>query len=71
MYQRLVLIVVLLVSVAAVPSAQTRPFIPVDGASLKAKFDAAISQGRNKAPSGRFCVGYEFESDPESQLTLK
>ena len=64
MHQRLVLIVVLLVSAAAVASAQTKPFIPVDGVSLKAKFDAAITQGRTNAPGGRFWVGYQFEVRP-------
>ena len=64
MYQRLVLIVVFPLVVAAVASAQTKPFIPVDGASLKAKFDAAIVQGRNNAPAGRFWVGYQFEVRP-------
>ncbi len=64
MYQRLVLNVVLLGAVAGVASAQTKPFIPVDGASLKAKFDAAIVQGRSKAPGGRFWVGYQFEVRP-------
>lgn len=64
MYRRLVLIVVLLVSAVPVASAQTKPFIPVEGVSLKAKFDAAISQGRNNAASGRFWVGYQFEVRP-------
>ena len=64
MYQRLVLIVVLLLAVAAIASAQTKPFIPVEGASLKAKFDAAIVQGRNNTPAGRFWVGYQFEVRP-------
>jgi HEAT repeat protein len=64
MYQRLVLIVLLPLAVAAIASAQTKRFIPVAGVSLKAKFDAAIVQGRNNAPAGRFWVGYQFEVRP-------
>jgi HEAT repeat protein len=43
---------------------QTRNFIPVDGASLKAKIDNAVTQGRAGAPGGRFWVGYQFEARP-------
>ena len=44
--------------------AQVRPFIPVEGASLKAKIDNAIAQGRANAQGGRFWVGYQFEARP-------
>jgi HEAT repeat protein len=44
--------------------AQTKNFIPVDGASLKAKIDNALIQGRAGAPAGRFWVGYQFEARP-------
>jgi hypothetical protein len=43
---------------------QTKNFIPVDGASLKAKIDNAVTQGRAGAPGGRFWVGYQFEARP-------
>ncbi len=45
-------------------SAQTKSFIPVGGASLKAKIDNAVTQGRAGAQGGRFWVGYQFEARP-------
>ena len=44
--------------------AQTKPFIPVEGASLKAKIDGAIAAGRANVPNGRFWIGYQFEVRP-------
>jgi hypothetical protein len=43
---------------------QTKSFIPVDGANLKAKIDSAIIAGKAKTPGGRFWVGYQFEVRP-------
>lgn len=43
---------------------QTKSFIPVEGANLKAKFDSAIAAGKANAPQGRFWVGYQFEARP-------
>ena len=43
---------------------QTKNFIPVEGANLKAKFDSAIAAGKANAPQGRFWVGYQFEARP-------
>lgn len=43
---------------------QTKSFIPVEGANLKAKFDSAIVAGKANAPQGRFWVGYQFEVRP-------
>ena len=43
---------------------QPKPFIPVEGASLKAKIDNAVTQGRAGAQGGRFWVGYQFEARP-------
>ena len=43
---------------------QTKNFIPVEGANLKAKFDSAIVAGKANAPQGRFWVGYQFEARP-------
>jgi HEAT repeat protein len=45
-------------------SAQTKNFTPVDGGSLKAKIDNAVTQGRAGAQGGRFWVGYQFEARP-------
>ena len=43
---------------------QTKSFIPVDGANLKAKIDGAIVAGKANATGGRFWVGYQFEVRP-------
>lgn len=43
---------------------QTKNFIPVEGANLKAKIDAAIVAGRANAVNGRFWVAYQFEVRP-------
>jgi HEAT repeat protein len=48
----------------AVVVAQTKSFIPVDGANLKARLDSAIIAGKANAPQGRFWVGYQFEVRP-------
>ena len=52
----------LLLCIAAV--GQTKNFTLVDGATLKAKIDSAISSGKANAPGGRFWVGYQFEVRP-------
>lgn len=44
--------------------AQTRTFIPVEGANLKAKIENGTAAGRANAPGGRFWVGYQFEARP-------
>jgi hypothetical protein len=44
--------------------AQTKSFLPVEGASLKAKIENATAAGRTNAPGGRFWVGYQFEARP-------
>ena len=43
---------------------QTKSFIPVEGANLKAKIDNAIITGKANTPGGRFWVGYQFEVRP-------
>jgi HEAT repeat protein len=43
---------------------QTKSFIPVEGANLKAKIDGAIVAGKANATGGRFWVGYQFEARP-------
>ena len=56
-------IIAALILCSAVPG-QTKSFIPVEGANLKAKFESAISAGKANAPQGRFWVGYQFEARP-------
>jgi HEAT repeat protein len=54
----------LMLGVCAVALGQTKNFIPVEGANLKAKIDSAIIAGKANAPGGRFWVGYQFEVRP-------
>ena len=61
---RIVLITALLLASLIFASAQSKTFTPVEGASLKAKIDNSVLQGRNSAPGGRFWVGYQFEVRP-------
>src|ERR1051325_310322 len=61
---RIVLIAGVVLSLCNSVSSQTKPFIPVEGATLKAKIDNAVLQGRNNSPAGRFWVGYQFEVRP-------
>ena len=57
-------LVAVILCLCAVALGQTKSFIPVEGASLKAKIDAAIVAGKANAPAGRFWVGYQFEARP-------
>ncbi|HYX31204.1 MAG TPA: HEAT repeat domain-containing protein [Pyrinomonadaceae bacterium] len=43
---------------------QTKSFIPVEGANLKAKIDNAMMQGKASSTAGVFWVGYQFEVRP-------
>jgi HEAT repeat protein len=43
---------------------QTKNFIPVEGATLKAKVESAVTLGRANVQGGRFWVGYQFEARP-------
>ena len=54
----------LLIVLPVVAFQQTKAFIPVEGATLKAKIDNAIAAGRTKAVNGRFWVAYQFEVRP-------
>lgn len=56
--------VALILGLCAVALGQTKNFIPVDGANLKAKIDGAIIAGKANATGGRFWVGYQFEARP-------
>ncbi|HXQ73174.1 MAG TPA: HEAT repeat domain-containing protein, partial [Pyrinomonadaceae bacterium] len=58
----LVLVVFVLVGVAV--GQQTKNFIPVEGANLKARIDGAIAAGKVNAANGRFWVAYQFEVRP-------
>ncbi|HEY3581860.1 MAG TPA: HEAT repeat domain-containing protein [Pyrinomonadaceae bacterium] len=54
----------LLMALPVLASQQTKTFIPVEGATLKAKIDNAIAAGRTNALNGRFWVAYQFEVRP-------
>jgi HEAT repeat protein len=61
---RIVLIAGLVLALSGSGLSQTRPFIPVEGGTLKARIDSAVLQGRNNSQAGRFWVGYQFEVRP-------
>ncbi len=61
---KLALLIALALMFFANAEAQNKAFTPVEGASLKAKIDNAIAQGKANAPGGRFWVGYQFEVRP-------
>ena len=63
-YPKALFAVSLILATAVFVAAQTQKFTPVEGASLKAKIDNGITQGRANAPGGRFWVGYQFEVRP-------
>jgi HEAT repeat protein len=58
------LVIAIALTIVTCTSAQTKNFTPVDGASLKAKIDNAVTQGRAGSQGGRFWVGYQFEARP-------
>lgn len=62
--KRIIFAASLLATMVIGVSAQTKNFIPVEGASLKVKIDNAVTQGRAATPGGRFWVGYQFEARP-------
>jgi HEAT repeat protein len=62
--KRIALVIAITLTIVTGISAQTKNFIPVQGASLKAKIDNAVTQGRTNAQGGRFWVGYQFEARP-------
>lgn len=61
---RIILTTVLSLGSVMGVAGQTKSFIPVDGANLKAKIESAIVSGRANAPGGRFWVAYQFEARP-------
>src|SRR4026208_1773391 len=62
--KRHVSLILLTLGLCAVAVGQTKSFIPVEGASLKAKIEGAISAGKANATNGGFWVGYQFEARP-------
>src|SRR5437016_6732708 len=63
-FPRILAAITFALTIATITTAQTKSFTPVEGASLKAKIDNAIVQGKAGAPAGRFWVGYQFEVRP-------
>lgn len=61
---KLALLIALALTCFLNAEAQNKGFTPVEGASLKAKIDHAIAQGKANAQGGRFWVGYQFEVRP-------
>ena len=62
--RRIATVIALALTMVTGALAQTKNFIPVEGATLKARVDNAIIQGRAGPQGGRFWVGYQFESRP-------
>ena len=60
-FKKIGFVVGLVLGVFSGAIAQTKNFTPVEGATLKAKIDNAVAQGRAQ---GRFWVGYQFEVRP-------
>lgn len=61
---KIIFAIAIAAAIDASVAGQTKNFIPVDGASLKAKIDNAVTQGRAAAQGSRFWVGYQFEARP-------
>jgi HEAT repeat protein len=61
---RIIMVTAIVLAVIGGVRGQTKSFTPVEGATLKAKIDNAVTQGRNDAKGGRFWVGYQFEVRP-------
>lgn len=57
-------VLAVLLCLCLVAVGQTKSFIPVEGANLKARIDGAIIAGKANATNGRFWVGYQFEARP-------
>lgn len=57
-------IIAIVMGLWAVAPGQTKNFIPVDGANLRARIEGAVAAGKANATGGRFWVGYQFEVRP-------
>jgi len=55
-------VLAVILCLCAVAVGQTKSFVPVEGANLKAKIDGAIVAGKANATNGRFWVAYQFEA---------
>jgi len=64
MRPRIAFAIAILLAVVTAAAGQTKNFTPVEGATLKAKIENAVTQGRVSNPAGRFWVSYEFEARP-------
>jgi HEAT repeat protein len=69
-FTRIGVFAALLIALPVVAFQQTKTFIPVEGANLKTKIDAAIVAGRANAVNGRFWVAYQFEVRPSVSVDL-
>ncbi|HSD45683.1 MAG TPA: HEAT repeat domain-containing protein [Pyrinomonadaceae bacterium] len=54
----------ILLTVSGVVLGQEKTVIPVEGATLKTKIDAAVIAGKANSVNGRFWVAYQFEVRP-------
>ena len=54
----------LVASLSGIAFGQAKSFIPVEGATLKARMDNAIAAGRKNAVNGRFWFAYQFDVRP-------
>jgi HEAT repeat protein len=59
-----ILMFLVTLTVADTSKAQREGFIPVDGANLRSKLDAAISRGKASAAGSRFWAAYSFDVRP-------
>jgi HEAT repeat protein len=61
---RIGLLGLIVIAVSGIALGQEKTFIPVEGATLKSKIDAAIVAGKAHSVNGRFWVAYQFEVRP-------
>ena len=61
---RIAFVTSIVLAVTAGAFGQTRNFTPVEGATLRARIENGVTQGRVNNSSGRFWVGYQFEARP-------
>lgn len=62
--KKIALVIAIAMTIVSGVLGQTKNFTPVEGASLKARIDNAVTQGRASAQGGPFWVGYQFEARP-------
>src|ERR1051326_461114 len=64
LHHRILLAAAIVLTCFGAALAQVKPFIPVEGASLKTRIDNAIALGRANTQADRFWIGYQFEARP-------